>query len=628
MSRIPQILLSLGLVVLAACPDESTPPFEGLVSRTDQLTVFYTNDLHSHFRGTGPTLLFTPEEGDDDPVRGHYARLAAALTERRKERERAGISTLVLDAGDFYSGSVFATIGPDEGNPHVPEFEFFHMLNYDAITLGNHEFDAGLEGLSVMLEKAASERVLVPLLSNVKDTQNSDAPREFVVRFMGGDAPIIRRSMIKLLKSEHTDLRVGIIGAMGPDALNGSLLRRDGLAFHGYIDEKHDATEMKHLVSYLEQEVKSLKGKTDFIIVMFHGAGTSQRQGSLEEVTAIAESIPDIDLIVSGHTHDAFDEPKIIQNTHVVQAGEYGMFLGAIDFVLQDGKVLSVENELISIDDTVESDPRVLAYMEKWLLYLKATLAEDFDRPVVEMKEALLHRSHELSFSLAEGLFEGASHVAQQNGMTEPQAYVMLDGYVREGFPVAATYSYADVSRIFDSGLDRNLREGSAVVIVCAAAGLFPALWAGGVRIHQPGSEYSDWNIRLGGRQDAWTTPLAGIAVAINQPLAETFQSQLPEMLRFTDCETGRPIQDDRSDNLDAYQIEEPKSGRVASPTERVQSQGCITGTKRTGSLHSLDTVTASSRIGDSIRKRNQGPGSTRLRNKATKASSRLGSAT
>jgi len=67
----------------------------------------------------------------------------------------------------------------------------------------------------------------------------------------------------------------------------------------------------------------------------------------------------------------------------------------------------------------------------------------------------------------------------------------------------------------------------------------------------------------LGGRQDAWTAPLAGIAVAINQPLAETFQSQLPEMLRFTDCETGRPIQDDRSDNLDAYQIEELKSGRV-----------------------------------------------------------------
>jgi len=468
-----------------------------------------------------------------------------------------------LDAGDFYSGSVFATIGPNEENSYVPEFEFLHMMNYDAITLGNHEFDAGLEGLSVMLEKAASKQVLVPLLSNVKSTQRSDATRKFVTRFMDGDAPIIQRSMIKSLKSEHTELRVGIIGAMGPDALNGSLLRRGGLEFHGYSDEEQDDTEMKYLVSYLQQEVKRLEGKTDLIIVIFHGAGTSQRQGSLVEVTAIAESIPEIDLIVSGHLHDAFDEPKMIRNTHVVQAGEYGMFLGAIDLVLQDGEILSAENELQSIDDAVESDPQVLASIEKWIQHLTATLVEDFDRPVVEIEEALRNRTHELSSNLAEGLFEGASRAAQQNGMTEPQAYVMLDGYVREGFPVAATYSYADVSRIFDSGLDGDLQEGSAVVIVCTAAGLFKALWAGGVRIHEPGSDYSDWNIRLGGRQGAWTTPFGGIPIAINQALADTFQYRLPNMLRFNDCETGLPVQDEGLDGLDAYQIKEPKSGRV-----------------------------------------------------------------
>lgn len=562
MLRTPRILLGLSLLVLTGCPNKPETPSDGLVSRTDRLTVFYTNDLHSRFRGTGPTRMFTPERGDGDPVRGHYARLATVLKERRNEKQIAGVSTLVLDAGDFYSGSVFATIGPNEDNSYVPEFEFFHMMNYDAITLGNHEFDAGLEGLSVMLEKAASEQVLVTLLSNAKATQKSDLTREFVTRFMEGDAPIIQRSMIKLLKSKHTDLRVGIIGAMGPDALNGSLLQRDGLEFHGYSDEEKDDTEMKYLVSYLKQEVNRLKGKTDFNIVIFHGAGTSQHKESLGEVTAIAKNIPEIDLIVAGHLHDAFNEPKKIKNTHVVQAGEYGMFLGEIGFVLQDGKVLGVENELHSIDDAVESDPQVLASMRKWLQHLKETSVEDFDRPVAEVKEALHHRTNELSSILAEGLFQGALGAAKENRMTEPQAYVMLDGYVREGFPVAAIYSYADVSRIFDSGLDENLEEGSAVVIVCTKAGMFKALWAGGVRITEPGSDYSDWNIRLGGRQNAWTTPFRGIPIAINQALADTFQFRLPEMLGFCDCETGRPIQDNGLENLDAYRIKEPKSGR------------------------------------------------------------------
>ncbi len=557
------LLSLLSLVWLTGCPQQSEVSSPEISADSDRITIFYTNDLHSRFRGTGPTRMFTPRSGDGDPVLGHYARLASILRNRRHQKEDAGIPTLTLDAGDFYSGSVFATLAPNRRNPHVPELEFFQMLDYDAVALGNHEFDAGLQGLSTMLEKAISKGISVPILSNVMKNQKSDAARAFVGRFLDADPRIIRRSIIKLLGSEDGGLKIGIIGAMGLDALNGCLVRRNGLEFHGYDDEDNDTSDPEYLLNYLEGEVAKLRDETDFIILVFHGAGTTQRQGSLEEVRAIADQIPEINLIVAGHTHDAYEKPRKINRTHIVQAGEYGMFLGEIDLILGDDEVLEVENRLHSIDDQLEADPEVLSAIDRWLRHLKEDSHEDFDRPVAKVNEPLLHRSHELASSLADGLFLGALDAARKNHIAEPEAYVMLDGYVREGFPAAAAYSYADISRIFDSGLDKDLKEGSAVVIVCAEAGMFKALWLGGVRTTQPGREYSDWNIRMGGRQDAWTTPFGRIPIAINQALANSFQLRLPAALSFNDCETGLAIREDGPESLDAYRLKDSTSGRV-----------------------------------------------------------------
>lgn len=112
---------------------------------TDDLTIQFdfelisTNDLHSSFEGSGPDASFTAAK-DDDPTTGHYARLCQLIRDRRRSAQQRGEPALTVDAGDWFGGTLFHVVGPSNKSIHVPELEFFNECEFDATTLGNHDF--------------------------------------------------------------------------------------------------------------------------------------------------------------------------------------------------------------------------------------------------------------------------------------------------------------------------------------------------------------------------------------------------------------------------------------------------------------------------------------------------------
>ena len=120
------------------------------VDNKKTFTILHTNDMHSSLIGMGPAADYTPLALNDDSTRGGYARLAALIAKRKEARKGQG-PVLVLDAGDYSMGTAFAAATREIGG----ELKLMGMMDYDATTFGNHEFDLGPDGLGRSIGVAA-----------------------------------------------------------------------------------------------------------------------------------------------------------------------------------------------------------------------------------------------------------------------------------------------------------------------------------------------------------------------------------------------------------------------------------------------------------------------------------------
>jgi 5'-nucleotidase / UDP-sugar diphosphatase len=310
------------------------------------LVILHTNDLHSMFEGTGPDALYTPEP-DDDPVRGHFARLATLIDEERQRAKKNNSSLLLVDAGDFYGGTLFQILGPDPDHPLSPEVDFLLNMKYDLVSLGNHEFDAGETGLVTMLKKRES---LIKAQSFFTST-NINIPREHPL-----SAYIAPRRVI-----ETAHGRVGLLSILGPDGARISAPLRQETQFIGFNDEKMKI-EWEPLLDLLKQEVIDLRQKHQarFVVIVMHA-------GHPEDLK-IAQEVPGVDVIISGHTHQAYESVLQVNDTWISQSGCYAQNLGKLEFSIIDDK-LQLSNQgshLIPITGRVQAnkmwDRRILEY--------------------------------------------------------------------------------------------------------------------------------------------------------------------------------------------------------------------------------------------------------------------------
>lgn len=260
---------------------------------TKHLTVLHTNDVHSYIDPFPPTH-------PKNPNMGGVARRAALIESIRKENS----NVLLLDAGDIFQGTPYFNYYGGE-----LEFKLMSMMKYDLATLGNHDFDNGIEGLHKQLPNAEFEFV--------------SANYDFKNTVMNGH--------VNPYKIFHkAGIKVGVFGL--------------GIRLEGLVDKKsYKETIYNDPVGISQDMSRILKHeqKCDLVICLSHiGYKYKEDTDKICDVK-LASLTKDIDLIIGGHTHTFLDKPSVIKNLDsqdvlVNQVGCYGINLGRIDFYFED----------------------------------------------------------------------------------------------------------------------------------------------------------------------------------------------------------------------------------------------------------------------------------------------------
>lgn len=277
-------LLSLGL---------SLSSFES--SKIKQLTVLHTNDVHSYIDPF-------PADHPRNANMGGVARRAALIETIRKENP----NVLLLDAGDIFQGTPYFNYYGGE-----LEFKLMSMMKYDASTIGNHDFDNGLQGLYAQLPHATFEFI--------------SANYDFKNTVMDG--------FVKPYKIFNKNgIKVGVFGL--------------GVELNGLVDKKmYEETVYNDPVEIAQDMVRILKkeAKCDLVICLSHIGYNYKNEPDKICDLKLAAMTRDIDMIIGGHTHTFLDKPTIVKNLDgkdvlVNQVGCYGINLGRIDVFFDSDK--------------------------------------------------------------------------------------------------------------------------------------------------------------------------------------------------------------------------------------------------------------------------------------------------
>lgn len=273
---------------------------------TKHLTVLHTNDVHSYIDPF-------PANHPKNPNMGGVARRAALIESIRKENP----NVLLLDAGDIFQGTPYFNYYGGE-----LEFKLMSMMQYDLATIGNHDFDNGIEGLFAQLPHASFEFV--------------SANYDFKNTIMNGH--------VKPYKIINKDgIKVGVFGlGVGLDGLVDKKNYKETI----YLDPVGVAQDMARI---LKQEKKC-----DLVICLSHLGYKYKDEPDKIGDTKLATLTKDIDLIIGGHTHTFLDKPTVLKNSVgqdvlVNQVGCYGINLGRIDFYFDDDKTVISKGKSIVV---------------------------------------------------------------------------------------------------------------------------------------------------------------------------------------------------------------------------------------------------------------------------------------
>lgn len=269
------------------------------------ITILHTNDVHSHIEPFGPNDTRNPNMGG-------VARRATLVEQIRAENP----NTLLLDAGDIFQGTPYFNFYGGE-----LEFKLMSKLKYDAATLGNHDFDNGLSGLLSQMPHAEFD-----FISSNYDFSNT---------ILDGQT-----SPFQIFMKDGVKIGVFGVGVELKGLVNESLYKETK-----YLDPVEIATEMTRI---LKQEQKC-----DLVICLSHLGYEYKNESKISDVL-LAKQTKDIDLIIGGHTHTFLDKPTILQNLEgkkvlVNQVGCYGLYLGRIDFYLDNENNIDGSGVSISV---------------------------------------------------------------------------------------------------------------------------------------------------------------------------------------------------------------------------------------------------------------------------------------
>ncbi len=307
---------AFGGALLVATPD--LPSFVSRVPgslatplpRTDQadtlITILHTNDTHSQI---------DPIPANDKLYagKGGVARRATLVKRVRNENP----NTLLIDAGDVFQGTPYFNFYKGE-----VEYKAMSAIGYDAGTLGNHDFDNGVDALA-----AAAKFANFPLVSanyDVRGTSLENRIKQYVVRQVAG----VRIGLF--------GLGISPVGLITPANFKGITYRDPSIA-------------SREVVKVLkETEHCSL------IVAMSHLGYYPEPKAGVVGDSQVAAQVDDIDFIASGHTHTFMEKPVSVKQpsgkeTLIFQVGKSGIYMGRVDFSMRSGRVMAATGRLLDL---------------------------------------------------------------------------------------------------------------------------------------------------------------------------------------------------------------------------------------------------------------------------------------
>lgn len=381
--RFSAFFLALLLAVLCVLPVGAVA--EGCTQETNVTTILFTHDLHSHF------LPQSTAEGGES---GGYARLKTVIDGERAMNPDA----LLVDGGDFSIGSLIQTLYTTQ----AAELRTMGAMGYDAVAIGNHEFDHKGTGFAEMLNsaKAAQQAAVELLLVDARPLEDMDAYRE---RF-GPVTPVLPTLLeANYAPADDNPDRAFIRSAMENYGVTDCVtLERGGVTYGLFGLMGVDSDECAPTSGFTRTDaakaakrcVETLKGEGAEIIICLSHSGTGDSLASSED-EELAKAVDGIDVIVSGHTHSTLAEPLVVNDTYIVSSGPYCQNLGSLTFSWDgSGQKRLLDYRLIPIDETVAEDPEIAGIVEQW----KDMVGEAYlARYGLTYDEVLTHTDYELT---------------------------------------------------------------------------------------------------------------------------------------------------------------------------------------------------------------------------------------
>ena len=271
-----------------------------------KITILHTNDVHSHIDPF-------PVDHPKNPNMGGAARRAAIIESIRKEEK----NVLLLDAGDIFQGTPYFNYYGGE-----LEFKLMSMMQYDIATMGNHDFDNGIDGFYAQLPHAKFD--FVSANYDFKNTVLDGIVKPYKIVFKDG-------------------IKIGVFGL--------------GVQLDGLVDKKlYKETVYNNPIEVAQDISRILKEdhKCDLVICLSHLGFKYKDEPEKPSDIVLAKNTKNIDLIIGGHTHTFLDKPVIEKNSDgkevlINQVGCYGVNLGRIDFYLSNDKIYNNQTKNIIV---------------------------------------------------------------------------------------------------------------------------------------------------------------------------------------------------------------------------------------------------------------------------------------
>lgn len=413
-----------------------------------EIDLLFLHDTHSHLES-----FVTLQDGQTAAV-GGFPRIKTLINEAKADNP----DTLVVDAGDFSMGTLVQTIFASES----AELRMLGELGCEVTTLGNHEFDYRSQGLAASLLAAAESGDPVPalVLCNI-DWAAMEAEG------LTEEQQLLKDAFASYGMTDYTvitkgDVKIAVFGIFGEDSL---------ACAPTCVLKFRDASEAA------AETVADIKANedVDMILCVSHAGTNPDQQKSEDEI--LAKKVPEIDLIISGHTHTTLEEPIRHGDTYIVSCGEYGKNLGTLSMRQQsDGRWEMTSYALLPITPAIDAD---LPTQERIDGFMKSVDSDYLSRFGYTQDQILaqndiafatsedlynIHTDHNLGNLLSDAFMYAVSR--EDTGDSHPvDVTIVPSGCVRDTFP-KGDITVADVFNAYSLGIGPDSIPGYPLISI------------------------------------------------------------------------------------------------------------------------------------------------------------------